>query len=487
MWLTGFNGIMQTVLTTGVLGLAAAAVLYALFWLITRKSFAAPFKTHVLRYLFLTYVLCVMLLTLSPGYDTGGSANLTPLSSVLYAVNSGFETARYLIILNILLFLPMVILLPCVFRSVDKLYKAVLISLGATLLIELVQTLLPGRAFDIDDIFMNTLGGAIGYALFTICAWAGKKHIPKTPTKTASFAVLAILPVFIVTVALVNGSREFQYDFNYNPIVPQKFEVTDDRSQPTSAMVYQKETVQPEERLQNLMATFDMNGESADEGSFIVLKQGERSLSVSKETDLWTLVLRTSNDKPPAYTDQELRQQAETFIASYGLWEDFWVFDHAYNVQIDTSGANSWEIKFDPLTGEEIPPDSVVAVGRTLTYRIDEECPHIGSMTVYFDSEGIYELTASLAIYAPYQEAELMSPAEALRALSRSGRCHMDTGGIIEPQKAVIDDIALTYMSGNNFEYNLPAWRLSGTFYETNYEGRKTESQGWLTIAAIRQ
>ena len=61
------------------------------------------------------------------------------------------------------MFVPMGVFLPWVFPKLGRLYKAVLIFLGATLLIELLQAVLPGgRAFDIDDILLNAFGGAIG-------------------------------------------------------------------------------------------------------------------------------------------------------------------------------------------------------------------------------------------------------------------------------------------------------------------------------------
>lgn len=60
--------ILLTMLKIGAVGLAASAVLYAVWAVLTKKRFPTPMKTHILRYVFLTYLICVLSLTLpAPG------------------------------------------------------------------------------------------------------------------------------------------------------------------------------------------------------------------------------------------------------------------------------------------------------------------------------------------------------------------------------------------------------------------------------------
>lgn len=153
MYLNSFYGIASAMIKTGAVGLAASAVIYAAFALLTRKKLAAPMKTHILRYVFLTYCLCVLMITLraqDTAYSRYADANFYPLFSVISALMSGFKTAKYLIILNIIMFMPLGILLPCVFKRINSLHSAALISFLATLTIECIQIFLPGRAFDIE-------------------------------------------------------------------------------------------------------------------------------------------------------------------------------------------------------------------------------------------------------------------------------------------------------------------------------------------------
>ena len=82
MWLTDLHGIFYTLFYTGIIGFIASAVLYAFFAFITRKKLAAPLRTHLLRFVFLVYVVCVFMLTLS--FSKSGGAGSTSGSRNLY-------------------------------------------------------------------------------------------------------------------------------------------------------------------------------------------------------------------------------------------------------------------------------------------------------------------------------------------------------------------------------------------------------------------
>lgn len=72
------------------------------------------------------------------------------------------------IILNILMFVPLGILFPLIFKNCRKYWITYLLGLFFTLIIEVIQ-LISGRGiFEIDDIFNNTLGCIIGYGIVMI-------------------------------------------------------------------------------------------------------------------------------------------------------------------------------------------------------------------------------------------------------------------------------------------------------------------------------
>lgn len=75
---------------------------------------------------------------------------------------------------NILLFMPLGVMLPLIWRPYEKLWKTALCGIALSLLIEMSQ-LFNERVTDIDDLLMNTLGTLIGWVIFRLLA----KHISK--------------------------------------------------------------------------------------------------------------------------------------------------------------------------------------------------------------------------------------------------------------------------------------------------------------------
>jgi glycopeptide antibiotics resistance protein len=73
---------------------------------------------------------------------------------------------------NLLLLLPIGIFLPILWMKVPSFWKTVIIGASTSLSIELLQLILAylgygrGRAADVDDLILNTLGVMIGYQIF---------------------------------------------------------------------------------------------------------------------------------------------------------------------------------------------------------------------------------------------------------------------------------------------------------------------------------
>lgn len=69
---------------------------------------------------------------------------------------------------NFILFYPMGIFLPCLFRNMRKLPRTVLFSFCTILAVEIVQLLLRRGIFDIDDLILNMTGWLFGYFTLSI-------------------------------------------------------------------------------------------------------------------------------------------------------------------------------------------------------------------------------------------------------------------------------------------------------------------------------
>lgn len=69
------------------------------------------------------------------------------------------------VIPNVMMFIPLGVFLPVVFKKMRRLYKTAIVAFAFTFSIEFTQYFI-GRSADIDDIIANFLGGLIGYGLF---------------------------------------------------------------------------------------------------------------------------------------------------------------------------------------------------------------------------------------------------------------------------------------------------------------------------------
>lgn len=69
---------------------------------------------------------------------------------------------------NVVGFMPCGFFLPIVSRRGRKWYNAVLLCFGLSLCIEVTQLVFKVGSFDVDDLFLNTLGGAMGYIIYRI-------------------------------------------------------------------------------------------------------------------------------------------------------------------------------------------------------------------------------------------------------------------------------------------------------------------------------
>ncbi|WP_273852889.1 VanZ family protein [Guptibacillus spartinae] len=102
-------------------------------------------------------------------YPYGKSVNLVLFDSIKLM----WESGSYWLILkniigNILLFMPLGFLMPCVSKKAGSVLIVGLIGFSTSTVIELLQYFVAHRIFDIDDILLNALGAMVGYGAFRI-------------------------------------------------------------------------------------------------------------------------------------------------------------------------------------------------------------------------------------------------------------------------------------------------------------------------------
>ena len=69
---------------------------------------------------------------------------------------------------NTLMFLPLGIVWPAVFKELDTHKKAIAAGFGTSLVIEILQLPFYSRLSDIDDLILNTLGYLMGYGIYLL-------------------------------------------------------------------------------------------------------------------------------------------------------------------------------------------------------------------------------------------------------------------------------------------------------------------------------
>lgn len=80
------------------------------------------------------------------------------------------------VILNVVAFVPFGFILPIISTKNRNFFNIFLLSLEMTLIIEILQLVFKVGSFDVDDIFLNTVGGTLGYLFYALCRCLFRKQ-----------------------------------------------------------------------------------------------------------------------------------------------------------------------------------------------------------------------------------------------------------------------------------------------------------------------
>ena len=87
------------------------------------------------------------------------------------------------------------------YLKVDKVHLPFMLVLVTSLAIEIVQMMI-GRVFDVDDIILNLIGGALGYLIYKLLKRIGEK-LPKFCSSTWFLNALMIIALIGFIVVLM--------------------------------------------------------------------------------------------------------------------------------------------------------------------------------------------------------------------------------------------------------------------------------------------
>lgn len=169
--------------------LISMVILIPVFWMLNRIRFQNAMKTGA-YFLFGSYLAAVYLFVGMPTLQFMRfelSLTLIPFLPMIADLKNT--------ILNIILFVPLGIMLPFLWRKFRMLRATMLFGFGMSLSIEILQ-ILTYRATDINDLIANTLGTVLGYFIFSVLSRAFPPIRKFAEKQNEVFAV--ILPVLIV-------------------------------------------------------------------------------------------------------------------------------------------------------------------------------------------------------------------------------------------------------------------------------------------------
>ncbi len=127
-------------------------------------------RRWIVAALFGAYLLALLDLTLVRFPQPGALPNWVPFKTIAYYAHLGGLPMWRNVAGNLIAFVPLGFLVPALRRDWRSLILVAALSFAASVLIELIQYLSAQRVADVDDVFLNTLGGILGYVAFLIAA-----------------------------------------------------------------------------------------------------------------------------------------------------------------------------------------------------------------------------------------------------------------------------------------------------------------------------
>ena len=164
---------------------------------LVKKNVHFCFYKELLSLVFILYVMCLFeVVTLQD--NNYGLSNLIPFKEIFrYSIGSRLFIKN--IVGNILLFIPYGYFIGYYIND-KKIITSAILTMIISITIELVQLNI-GRTFDIDDVILNTCGGAIGLLIYSISDKISS-YLPKI-FKTDGFINFIVVTILILIIIIL--------------------------------------------------------------------------------------------------------------------------------------------------------------------------------------------------------------------------------------------------------------------------------------------
>lgn len=185
------------VLLAGIIAVAVVAITYLIHKRKYKGERKFPWGKTILSLVFLGYLVIVLYATILRNAGGYREWNLHLFRAWREAWNN-FSTKNWAnVLLNIAMFMPLGFLLPLMWKKFRKWYVTIPVGFTTSLAIELLQLAISRGICDVDDLFCNTLGAAMGYfvimAFLSLFNEKGKRIKP-----VLAYVCLTLVPVIAI-------------------------------------------------------------------------------------------------------------------------------------------------------------------------------------------------------------------------------------------------------------------------------------------------
>ena len=152
-----------------LIGFFCICILYSPIYFILKKR--VGFLIQLTSLLLGFSVLLILYVTIFIGGINFNSnyhlINIVPFKFMMETYEMGYRAMISQVISNMIMFVPIGLLLPIVFKKCKEFKFTALYVFLFTFSIEFIQYFI-GRSCDVDDIIMNFLGGVVGYGIYIV-------------------------------------------------------------------------------------------------------------------------------------------------------------------------------------------------------------------------------------------------------------------------------------------------------------------------------
>lgn len=160
-----------------------------------------PWIKEMLYLMLVGYLAAVLYVTLLRSSGRHMNYNLHLFRAWREAWNNYSVKNLANVLLNVALFMPLGVFLPLIWKKFRKWHVSILAGFSFSLVIELIQLVSSRGVCDVDDLFCNTMGTAIGYLLImTVLAIFVEKRLKSTLAygSLSLASIIALCSIFLI-------------------------------------------------------------------------------------------------------------------------------------------------------------------------------------------------------------------------------------------------------------------------------------------------